>query len=331
MPRIWFEDITPGTSFEYGAYDVTREETVAFAAAFDPQPFHLDEAAGAASLLGALSTSGWHNAGILMRLTCEGWLNAAASLGSPGLEEVRWIKPVRPGDTLSARATVLETRALASRPGVGLARFDLELRNQRGETAMTQRGPILFARREAAPPAPGLYDRPPSGAPMALPEAGAPVDFPLLYDEMEPGRSTRLGSWRVGADEIVAFAKAYDPQPFHVDAAAAAASPFGRLSASGWHTGSQWMRRMIDARQASAAARLAAGRPAPMGGPSPGFRDIKWPRPVYAGDEISYWTQCLERRTTSRPGWGLVTHRNGAVNQHGDLVLEFTSAVFTPL
>ena len=331
MSRIAFEDIAQAPALEYGAWEVTSDQIVAFARDFDPQPFHLDAAAGRASLLGGLAASGWHSASILMRLTCDGWLNEAASLGGPGIEALNWLQPVRPGDVLRARREVLDARPLRSRPGVGVVRFDFALINQRGETAMTQRGPILFARRGAAPPSPGAFDRPPSGAPITLPTPPPAETFPLAFAEMEPGEIWTLGGWRVTREEIVAFAGAFVPQPFHLDAAAAAASPFGRLSASGWQTASRWMRAMIDARGAAAQARAAAGRPVPASGPSPGFRDLVWLRPVYAGDELTYWTRTLERRPTRRPGWGLAVHRNGAINQHGDPVMEFTSSVFTPI
>ena len=127
------------------------------------------------------------------------------------------------------------------------------------------------------------------------------------------------------------FPRQFDPRAFHLGEEAAAASPFGRLSASGWHTAAMWMRRMIDARQANAAALVARGRPAPLTGPSPGFRDMKWLRPVYVGDDITFWTRVESRRATSKPGWGLAFNTNGAVNQHGEPVFEFASTVFTPI
>ena len=102
MARICFEDFTPGETATYGAWPVTREEIVDYARQFDPQPFHLDEEAGRASLLGGLSASGWHSAALLMRMTCEGWLNRSTGLGSPGIDELRWMKPVLAGDTLTA-------------------------------------------------------------------------------------------------------------------------------------------------------------------------------------------------------------------------------------
>lgn len=331
MARISFEDFVVGDETRFGRREITRDEIVDFARRFDPQPFHLDEAAGRASLLGGLAASGWHSASLLMRMTCDGWLNDTTCLGGPGVEEMRWLRPVFPGDVLTASRAVLDARPLASKPGVGVVRFLMSVFNQRDEPVLTQRNPILFAMREAAPPPPGAFDRPPSGAPMTLPPSGPAESFPLTLAEMEPGAMQRLGEWRVTRDEVVGFARAFDPQPFHLDEAAAAASPFGRLSASGWHTASTWMRKMIDARQASVAARRARGLPAPDSGPSPGYRDLKWLRPVYVGDVLTYWSQVIDRRETKKPGWGTASHLNGAVNQHGDRVLEFSSSVFVPV
>lgn len=327
MARIAFEDLHPGDVMTYGGWRVTREEVIDFARRFDPQPFHLDEEAGRASLLGGLSASGWHSAALLMRMTCDGWLSDSTSLGSPGIDEMLWRKPVFPGDVLTVRRTIVDARPLGSKPGIGLVRFDFDMINQRGETALTQRCVILFAMRGAAPPQPGSYDRPPSGERLDLPP---PSDAAHL-DEMAPGAFHTLGRWTVTREETVAFARQFDPQAFHLGEEAAAASPFGRLSASGWHTAAMWMRRMIDARHAVAAALEAQGKPAPLTGPSPGFRHLRWLKPVYVGDELVYWSRVDSRRPTSRPGWGLAFGKNGAVNQHGEPVFEFASTVFTPL
>jgi acyl dehydratase len=112
---------------EYGPRVITREEIIAFAAEFDPQPMHMDEEAGGASLLGGLAASGWHSCCVLMRMISDGMLGGASFMGAPGVEEVRWVAPVRPGERVTVRATVLETRASRSRQDMGFVKFRYEL------------------------------------------------------------------------------------------------------------------------------------------------------------------------------------------------------------
>src|SRR5262245_35560075 len=147
--RLYFEDFPPGDVRESPARTVTREDILAFAREFDPQPFHADEAAAAKTIYGGLIASGWHTIAIYMRLMWESYLKDTASLGSPGVDEVRWLKPVRPGDTLRARFTVLEAVPSRSKPDRGIIRSLSQVFNQHGEVVMTLRGLGLFARRPA--------------------------------------------------------------------------------------------------------------------------------------------------------------------------------------
>ncbi len=124
--RHW-EDFAPGAVEIYGPRLVTREEIVAFAAEFDPQPMHLDEAAAGATMLGGLAASGWHSCCLLMRMIADGFLLDAASMGAPGVDEVRWLKPLRPGTQIRVRATVLDKRASQSRPERGFVKFLFEV------------------------------------------------------------------------------------------------------------------------------------------------------------------------------------------------------------
>src|SRR5215831_16721213 len=122
MPLHW-EDFAVGNVARYGPRTITREEILACAAEFDPQPMHADEEAARATMLGGLVASGWHTCALAMRLMADGFVLASASMGSPGVEEVRWLRPVRPGDSLTVRSTELETRPSASRPGMGFIKF----------------------------------------------------------------------------------------------------------------------------------------------------------------------------------------------------------------
>lgn len=145
--RLYWEDFVVGQPWEFGAMPVTRDAVLSFAAAFDPQPFHLDDAAAEASLFHRLSASGWHTCAMAMRMLCDHYLLEAASLGSPGMDALRWTKPVHPGDVLSVRFTALEARPMASRPNVGLVRSRWEVLNQRRETVLTMEGWGMFGRR----------------------------------------------------------------------------------------------------------------------------------------------------------------------------------------
>ena len=147
MPTRTFDDFTIGEVFVYGPKHVSRAEIIAFAAEFDPQPFHLDEQAPATALLGGLIASGWHVCAVFMRMFCDGVLLDAACLGSPGIETLKWQRPVRPGDRLSGKSTVLEARPSKSRPGMGIVRFRHEVSNQAGEVVMWMDNAVLFERR----------------------------------------------------------------------------------------------------------------------------------------------------------------------------------------
>jgi acyl dehydratase len=148
MPRLHFEDFHEGDTSSYGSHSVTREEIVSFAALYDPQPMHLDEEAGRASILGGLAASGWHSCAMLMRILCDSWLDDAAAMGAPGIDEVKWLRPVRPGSVMTVRHTVLETRASRSKPDRGFVRFRFELVDQDGQVAMEQTNSIMFGRRD---------------------------------------------------------------------------------------------------------------------------------------------------------------------------------------
>lgn len=144
---LFFEDLEPGGALETGSLTVTREEILDFAWKFDPQPFHVDEEAARRSPFGGLIASGWHTAALCHKMIVEDLLGTdSGSLGSPGVDEVRWLKPVRPGDTLKVRAEVLEAIPSRSKPG-GLAKFRYTVRNQNGEEVMTMVASGFFLRR----------------------------------------------------------------------------------------------------------------------------------------------------------------------------------------
>jgi acyl dehydratase len=147
MPGLYFEDFAPGQIREFGPRPVTREEIVAFAAEFDPQPMHMDEEAARKTLLGGLGASGFHTIGIMMRMVADGILANSSSMGANAVDEVRWLAPVRPGDSLTLRATVKDTRASRSRPELGFVTMLFEMINQDGACAMTLTAPLMLGTR----------------------------------------------------------------------------------------------------------------------------------------------------------------------------------------
>ncbi len=149
MP-LTFEDFPLGHFGTFGPRHVTREEIIAFATEFDPQPMHLDEEAAKRSMLRGLSGSGWHLGSLMMRMLFDGFIARTASLGSPGVDELRWLSPFRPGDDLTLDVEVKEARVSRSRPTVGIVTFGMRLRNASGVVLLEATSPIMIARRDAA-------------------------------------------------------------------------------------------------------------------------------------------------------------------------------------
>ena len=150
-----------------------------------------------------------------------------------------------------------------------------------------------------------------------------------FFEDFAVGQRADLGSHTFTAEEIKAFAREFDPQPFHVDERAAAASHFGALCASGWHTAAMCLRHVVDDRHRRQAELRRRGEKVAKTGPSPGLRDLRWPKPVYAGDTVTFATEVVALHNHARrPGVGLRVARNTGVNQHGDLVYSVLSSTF---
>ena len=147
----WFEDYEPGSVHEFGSIRVDEDEVLAFGRRFDPQPFHTDAEAAKGTEYGGLIASGWHTAALMMRLYSDHYLSEVATLVSPGVDDLRWILPVRPGDELSLRVTVAEARRSRSKPDRGIVRSAIEVLNQRREVVMTCTAMNFILRRPAHP------------------------------------------------------------------------------------------------------------------------------------------------------------------------------------
>jgi acyl dehydratase len=330
--KLHHEDLVVGKPYAFGHKVVTAEEIVAFGRQFDPQPMHTDPEAAKASPVGGLCASGWHTCAMMMRMLVDGILGETASLGSPGMDEVRWRRPIRPGDVLSARYTLQDKRVLASRPDVGIAKVLVEAVDAGGEVPATWltnqltrvRHPAAAAAGRAAGSAPKAEKKPPVASLWDGPAGVGEGD--AYFEDRVIGGTGDLGSHTFAREEIIDFARQFDPQPFHLDEEAAKASLFGGLCASGWHTAAQLIRGIIDARREANAEASAKGVRLATYGPSPGFRDMRWHKPVYVGDTVSYRSRLTGKiDLKSRPSRGLLQTSVQGRNQKGEIVMSLTS------
>lgn len=145
--RYYWEDFTPGWTLEHGARSLSEADIVRFASEWDPQRYHTDPQAAKRTPFGGLIASGWQSCAVLMRLMCDAYLNESSCVGSPGIDEIRFLRPVRPGDSLRLRSTVIESSPSRSKPGRGSVLFRWELLNQDGEVALSMLGRQLYLRR----------------------------------------------------------------------------------------------------------------------------------------------------------------------------------------
>ena len=147
MPRLHYEDFSEGSIEDFGPRTITRDEIIAYAKEFDSQPMHLDEEAAKRSLLGGLAASGWHTCCFMFRMMYDHLLKDSASLGSPGIEETKWLKPLRPGTALTLRVEILDKRVSKSRPEMGLMRIRAQLLDEKGAAVIDQTSTLLIGLR----------------------------------------------------------------------------------------------------------------------------------------------------------------------------------------
>ncbi len=329
MAALFFEDFAAGQVRPYGPYTIGEAEIIRFANEFDMQAMHTDPVAAKSGFYGRLIASGWHTAALNMRMFADGILTSSASMGAGGIEDVKWLRPVFPGDALTGTCTALAVRSPASKPDRGSVQFQLELHNQSGERVYYQRHWSIFERRDRAAAADS------GGAPVLAavdPLAGITLVKPekplhhYYFDDVPLGATRDIGSYDFTEESILRFGRAYDPQYFHVDPEAAKTSQFGGLIASGWHTASAWMRMMLMHSQ-----RMAQETPGntqfPRLGPSPGFRNLRWLKPSRPGDVLSFSSTMVGKKQSSLPGWGVLLHYNTGHNQRGEKAFEFSGAV----
>lgn len=329
--RRSFDELDVGETFPLGPYPMTKKRIIEFAQAFDPQPMHLDSECGRASPLGGLAASGWHTASVAMRLFHDAWLHKVRGAGSPGIEKTEWPRALMAGETVQGEGQLLSRRVLRTRPGTGLGQIALSLQGSNGGAdVLRARWWVFFERNDSAVPGnpgvnrPGM--RPDRSPPPRLADAILPDLRMLHLGGIEPGKPVFLGKVSASEEEILSFARAFDPQPFHVDPFAAEHGPFRGLCASGWHSCALWMRTNVLARQRILANLDEAGRQqlehsAAVG---LGFEDLSWTRPVRPDMRLLAFITALEsRESRSRAGWGIARWRAELTDEDGRLGLRF--------
>jgi acyl dehydratase len=337
-----FEDFKVGEVADLGSCTLTEAEILAYARKYDPQPFHTDPEAARRSIYGGLIASGWHTCALMMRLSVEGHRRVGAvGIGSPGIDSCRWLRPVRPGDTLRATTEVLEAWPSRSKP-IGFVRRRVDMTNQRGEVAMSLTGISMYARRdpeapvgEAGPvprgsgpsgaggetgsgrPEGGWRSEPTQPPAAAEPSRPWPSEDLVHFEDLRVGDSLRFGRYEVTTEEVLEFARQFDPQPFHLDETAARGSIYGGLIASGWHTGAMFIRMVCDHMVPRVATAGALG-----------FDDLRWIAPVRPGDVLAVESVIRDTiASRSRPDRGTVKIESRVLDQRGEAVMSLVSLV----
>lgn len=305
---LTFEDFPVGKSFEFGRYEISAAQIDSYAAQFDPE---LARGASGGSAVRP-TASPLQLCAILMWMNFDGWMSGTAARGAPGVDEVLWLRPVRAGQVLRCCVSVLTARISRSKPELGFVQFRHELIDDLGKSVMTQTNSVMFARR-------GHVDRGPDRATQKKTEwaastSAASTAMPTIWTEKVLGEHIGVGATEFSSESIVTFARAYDPQPFHVDEAAAKTGPFGALAASGWHTAAAWMNGYVQAchRSGAVPGRLVS------------ITDLRWLRPAYAGDTVA-WDFTPVGVSSDDAAGAIVTSHNGGTNQNGVRVFEFAA------
>ena len=329
--RRTFDDLEVGETFAIGPYEMTEARIIEYARSFDPQPMHVDPEAGRTSPLRGLAASGWHTASVLMRLAYDSWIHNIRALGSPGIDRTEWPRKLMADKTIRGEGRILALRVSRKRPQFGLAQIELSVRETgSGDEVIRAVWWLMVERsRMSALESPAADRGKPKPAMPSPPErdAAAVPGVQMLYlGGTEPGEPIYLGEASASEEEILTFARAFDPQPFHLDRKIAQASVLQGLAASGWHTCSLWMRTNVRARLALLADMPESERQrfvhsAAIG---LGFDNLSWPRPVRPGDRLHAFMTLLEsRESRSRPGWGIARWQSDMTDENGNLVLRF--------
>ena len=326
MPLLAYEDFYIGQIIDIPAITVNQDEMVAFARTYDPQPFHLNEAEAEKSFAGKLIASGWYSCALLVKNFTEHVMKHSTMCCGAGMPEIRWYKPVCAGDVLQCRRQVLDKRISRMNPDLGLVRMEGQLINQHNELVMSNIVVVVMRLREGVviPKEVPSREPPPGWEP---PQPDQPVSLPFI-ENIEVGKHYIIGSHHFTAQEIISFARLYDPQPFHTDPEAAEHSYLGKLCASGLHSAAMWLTLSLSFHKRAAKQALQNHQPVPRTGTSPGIRNLNWYNPVYAGDTITYRTEITGHKPLKfHSDWGLLLLKVTGQNQFEQNVLSFEPAV----
>lgn len=326
MAHLTFEDFPTGKVFPEEVVKVNRDEMVAFAQRFDPQPFHIREDFEKNASSQHLIASGWFTLSLLVRIYALKYFFNSSIYGGLGMSELRWMAPVYPGDSLTIRVRILEARLAQSKPGFGIITLQAEIRNQKEEQVFSNESSVLMACRDVKIESKRRFF--PND-----PDWKEPVCdkiLPATYiDDVPIGKKFIIGVHKFSEEDIVDYAKLYDPQPFHIDREAAKNTFFGGLCSSGILTAALWTTFSVRYNQEAMEKAAKMGlNPPPRFGVSPGFKNLNWYYPVFVGDTLVYKTEILAKRhSKSIPGWGLLTLKASAENQHGQKVIDYIPTV----
>jgi len=316
--RRTLEDFVPGEVFPLGTLALSREAILAFAAAYDPQPFHLDEAIANASLLRGLAASGWQGNVIMYRLLAEAVLGQAVAGRITRCPLVRWHSPVRPDQPLAIRADVKAIEPPASAGAPGTVVFAIVADDEGGKPAITMelQAPVASsaASATAADPAPTAETQAPEGERSADPDGAIG-----WYEDLTVGRIVDHGAVTVSDEEAAAFAALYDPLVL------ADRRPDGRVPVSPWQIGCIWMRKWVEFTYGQSALAADPRLHAGVTGPAPGMDDLAWPAEAMSGTPIAFETKLIDKRvSTSKPEWGLAIRQSRAWLPDGGLAPRFS-------
>lgn len=310
--RLSHGDFRYERTFRLPEREVTREAIVRFARSFDPQPFHLDERAARSTLLKGLSASGWHTCSLFMGSLQEGFLSQCQGPRLLAIDEIKWLFPVRPGDSIGGTIRARAIEMAAPWPGYGQVEFECSAETGKGRRVMIWKGRLAL---------PG-YDGPSESRPHdeAAPRISGSRQGSLAhFEDLTVGDGVELGTTQTTAAAIRSFI-----DEFKLASTIDDRSDRGDCEASGWHVAAIFMGRLVRFYLREAASLRSRHLPVPELGPSPGIRRLRWHAPVFADDTLTFraWA---ERKSTFGAGsnWGLLVGGCAGLNQLGDPVISF--------